>query len=338
MDFNLADYAQQMDPMQRQKLMVEMVRAGQQSKLAEANTEAHRFDNLASAAPLMNNPALVQSTGIASKNAAAQYKPVQMGQQGFMTPGTGEFVESPMYQDEKNAAREQQTRMQEDRQQQAKYVLAESIAARKAQNELFEEGRRDRAHERNVLTEAMAAMRAGQGNTRAADKADAKAQSDLEKGVSKYSNTLEKAGVPEFSQALGLVEGTLGKYKPGELPGYGRLAGAVPNALSTTEMQVTRTNMQQAANILLKSRSGAAVTDSEMRRFLTEVAMGAGMSEQAMRNGWANVRKTFDAKRGAIAAGASPEVHEEFTARGGEDYRPKSKRVKFDAQGNEVPQ
>jgi len=155
--------------------------------------------------------------------------------------------------------------------------------------------------------------------------AQAKAQ---DSSIQKYSAALEKAAVPDLAAGLDIAEKKLTQYKTGELPGFGRFLSAVPTGALGEDGQQARTDMQMAANMILKSRSGAAVTDSEMRRFLTEVATGAGMSETTLRKGWQNIRKAFDAKRQNLSTMISPEAHDEYAARGGTDFRPTAPAAK----------
>lgn len=305
------------DPIQQQKLLAEMMRQRQisepQEQLTAANQRAHRFDQLAAIAPMINNDGAVQAAQMAQKGAMASSKPAQMGVQGFMLPDNGQFVESPIFAEEKRATRQLsqdnlEARLESIRQGR---ILQQTLANQS------EEGRNDRASEGRILRQTLAQISLDKSTAAKEDKT----KGDLDKGVTKYSQTLEKAAVPEFDSALNIAESALKKYPQGKLPGYGRIVSSVPTALLDNEGQGVRADMQQAANVLLKARSGAAVTDSEMRRFLTEVAMGNGGDEATLRRGWNNVRLSFDAKRKSIAAGASPEVHQEFIGRGGKDFR-----------------
>lgn len=322
MDYSLFDAN---DPTAQQRLIAEVMRrrsrTADEEALAAAHAKGHRFDLLAAATHMMNNPGAVNAVSSAQKSAVASAKPTQMGNMGFMLPESGQFIESPMYVDEKNAARQAaRDNLRERLDAQAREgserrMLQETLAR------MAEQGRNDRAAEMSALRMTLAGITGSRADEKAREKAETKAAENLNRDVTKYSTMLEKAGIPEFGEALEIAESRLKKHKVGELPGYGRFEGAVPNWLADSEQQMTRSDMQAAANILLKARSGAAVTDSEMRRFLTEVATGAGMTEEALRHGWENVRRQFDAKRRAITAGASPEVHDEFIKRGGKDFR-----------------
>jgi len=316
------DYEQQVAAgPDQQMLMAEVLRRrrAQAEAMQAANAQANQFNNLAAMAQMGNNSGAAAAAKMAMMNAQAQHKPVNLGAQGFALPSTGDFVASPMYEDEQNARREEK-----------RFLLAQTLAARQQAAQEAEQGRNDRAAEQRALRLTLAGMANGAREDRRAQAAQEKAEKDkvkaegaLDKDLQRYSGVLEKAGIPAFDQALQTAESVLNKYKPGEIPGFGRFVGAVPTALLGDEAQLARTDMQGAANILLKSRSGAAVTDSEMRRFLQEVASGAGMSEAALRKGWANVRKVYEKQAGSLAAGFSPDVHAEYMRRGGSDYRPK---------------
>lgn len=318
MDFNLADYAMQMPAEDKQALMAQVLRKRQQAEaLQQANAQGNRYSNLAAIAQMANNEGAAGAAQAAHRGAQAQYKPVQMGQMGFALPATGEFVESPMYAEEKEAGRSLQKTLGRDR------IDAQVAAQRERLDAQAREGEQNR-----MLRMTLGQMADSRGRDIAdlraslagAGKED-KAKKGLDSSIQKYTGALEKAGVPEFDQALGVVEQNLNKYPVGKLPAYGRVLSAVPNWALDNEGQGVRADMAQAANILLKSRSGAAVTDSEMRRFLQEVASGGGMAEETLRRGWANVRRSFDAKRTTLAAMLDDAGHQEFTSRGGKDYR-----------------
>lgn len=339
MEYDLASFVQQQSPEQRQQMLAEVMRQRSRSAaLQGANQQAHQFDPLAAIAPLLGNPGAITAANTAAKNASAQHKPLSLGPQGFALPSSGDFVPSPIYEQEQDERRQARSDLANQSQETKRHALSQTLEAQANRAAEAEQGRRDRAQQSdetrrliasqgNALRETLAAIRGAAAGERrsdkeaaALDKAATKKSADLDKSLVKYAQFLDKTGVPDFDAALATAEGTLAKYEKGKLPGYGTFESLNPG-WGQTEIQTTRADMQQAANILLKARSGAAVTDSEMRRFLTEVSQGKGMTEEAMRHGWDNVRKTFDMKRSAITAGFGPEVHDEFMVRGGKDYR-----------------
>lgn len=316
---DFATFAMGLDPARRAQIMAQAVRG---QPLQEANQQAHALDNPAIAAMMSNNPALAQAAQLASKNQQAQYKPMTLGHQGFALPATGEFVSSPMYEQEQGAARQsreqiananiQATAQNADANRQAmlertQEVLSQRREATSARDQAAAEGRQ--------LRLSLAAM--GQGSKAAT--AELKVGADTDKRINKFTTTLDKASVPEFENSLSLVKEVFDKY-PKDIPGYGRIDSLRPDFLSSDEGVQARQKIQQAANVLLKSRSGAAVTDSEMRRFLTEVSMGKLMSADAVRTGWGNVARTFEAKKANLLSGVNPADLEEYNARTGSSY------------------
>lgn len=303
------------DPAQLQTRQAAALRGKQDftNTLKGANDQANQLNVLNFVAQNSNNPVLAKSLAALQGNQQAQYAPQKLDK-GIFVPGTGEYVESPGVADEKEADRANR-RLQ----------AAATFSARQNQSDQAAEARRyaaDQARESRIFSATMAAQNRGmltepqrQNLEMRQQRMDQQNDQQNQQKVTKFSHALEQAAVPEFGQALQIAETRLGAHKPGELPGYGRVEGAIPNWAATNEQQTARTDMQQAANILLKARSGAAVTDSEMKRFLTEVATGAGMSETAMRNGWANVRKAFDAKTSNIVSGVDDGTLNEYNSR-----------------------
>lgn len=294
-----------LSPEEQQRVVAEALRS--QQALRGANQSASKFDNLAAISQLINNDAAATSAAAAQKSAAARAKPLSLGGGNFAIPDTGEFIQSPMAIQDRLDTRAQQRGLAQDRLLQAAQIAEQSRASREA----IAAG--------NQQTRLLAAAMAQANRPDPAEK-QAKILNDA---VTKFSGTLEKGGIPEFQQALGLVEQNLSKYPAGKLPGYGRFLSALPNALLGNEAQGVRADMAQAANILLKSRSGSAVSKPEERRFLQEVATGAGMDEETARRGWANIANTFNAKKQNALAGASPDVLQEYMNRNGMDLTPR---------------
>ena len=308
-------------PEEQQAILAETLRG--QAALKQNSANQQKYSNLAAISQMANNPGLAKAAEMANVLRQKQYSPNQIGNQGFALPGSGEFVSSPMFLQEQATARAQQRGLAADRQQTGMELQAQRLQAAKELQAQRDQAALERSREAGALRATIAAMGRGNAAADAANKAAEKASKDLDTGVARFSGTIEKAAASEFNAALDIVDATLSAYEPGKLPGFGRIEGAVPNMFLGDEAQKTRSNMQQAANILLKARSGAAVTNPEMLRFLTEVAQGAGMSEDAMRNGWDNVRRTFGGRVQNLLTGASPEVYDEYLKRGGTDLRPR---------------
>lgn len=273
------------DPVQRQQLIANMLRQQQQSaQMVEANKQGHAMDDTAAIAKMANNPAAAAAADYSAQNRQKQYKPDQLGNTGFALPATGEFVESPMWRQDREAARDNTRAIAEGNQ-----ILRKTIADNLNQTRL-----------------SIAETKATGGNDR---------------NVQRYSQIMDKSGAADLEGALTQAEDLMRRYPTGQLPGFGRFLSAVPTGLMPQEHQLARSDMATAANRILAVRSGLAVTDSEQRRFLEEIARGAGMSENAMRHGWANIRNTFNQKLQNLTSGFTPDVHKSYLENGGRDYR-----------------
>lgn len=231
MDFDLASLSAA-DPMMRQRTLAEYLRnskrAADQEALAAATAQTRQFDPMAAIAPMLNNPGAVKSALIAQKNAQGS-APVQLGNTGFMIPTTGQFVESPMYADEKQASREATATNLQTRLAATASEGAERRALTLAIAKLNEEGRNDRAAQANALRETIASLAAGRAAEKAAEKDADKAKgknlsaSEVRKlsdrgGVAVSFSELVGSFKPEYGgqgmESVASAQNILGKYQP----------------------------------------------------------------------------------------------------------------------------
>ena len=213
MPYDLASFAQGMTPDMQQQYLVEAMRQRQRSAgqeaLAGANARGHRFDAMSAIAPMLNNPAAAQAAQSAQKSAMGQAKPVQMGQTGFMLPEQGQFVESPMYVDEKNAARdavaenqrarlEQQRELERDRISARAEQAAQARQLRESLAAMAEQGRRERAADAAALRLTIAGMTQSRSSDKAADAKNAADEKAITTGVQKLSSFADKKQLPRL--------------------------------------------------------------------------------------------------------------------------------------------
>ena len=307
----------ELTPAEQQRIVAETLRS--QQILGNAQRRGSRYDTLAAVAPLINNKPAAEAVTAAQGAAQRQAKPFQLGNQGFMADG--QFAVNPGYLEEKFSSRAQQRGLQQERLLQSAQMQEERLRAQAEQGEANRQLRAQLAADANATRQLLAGTRAADAATKKADAATAKADKALDDQVLKLSTALEKSGASEFGESLSVVQELLTKYPKDKLPGYGRMGTLLPDVLAADETQMVRSGFQQAANILLKARSGAAVTNSEMNRFLREVAAGKGMSETAFRKGWENVARTYGADLNNLMVGVSPEAVKRYEERGGIDYR-----------------
>jgi hypothetical protein len=111
-----------------------------------------------------------------------------------------------------------------------------------------------------------------------------KATFDTKEVFKEIRTGLDKSGALGADEALRSLEVTLQdlsrKGQGGDLPGLGFIDGRI---WTTTEGRNLRSQLASFSNIRLKDRSGGAVTDSELNRYLEEIAGGqTTMDENAL--------------------------------------------------------
>jgi len=129
---------------------------------------------------------------------------------------------------------------------------------------------------------------------------------DTANRLEKLANQMIKNGVPEIESALVEFEGLQAKYK-NNLPGIG--IDAMSPSLEAKEMGSAFT---QIKNMVLKERSGAAVTNPEFKRLIEEIK-GVYFTTDADAIRWVSrIRKTIERVKGTIFSGYGSAVKETY--------------------------
>lgn len=136
-------------------------------------------------------------------------------------------------------------------------------------------------------------------------------QQQLQTKVGQFSNQLQKIGIPQAQQQLDYIQQTIDK-NGGSIPGYGRAESLMPDFLVSAEGQAMRQAVASFANVLLKTRSGAAVTEPEQQRFLQELGTGKLMSEDRLKQGLEMMRGLLESEKKNAAAGVSNDVLDSY--------------------------
>lgn len=140
----------------------------------------------------------------------------------------------------------------------------------------------------------------------------------LNDDVKEFQKSMRDTQIPTFEAQLQKVQSMIAKYKDDEdLPGYGVFVGSLPGALVSQEGKDLRQAVATLRNIELKQRSGAAVTDNELQRYLEELGTNRGMNASQLRKGIQGIRDRLDVLKAAEAAGTPEEVLAEYERRGG---------------------
>lgn len=153
--------------------------------------------------------------------------------------------------------------------------------------------------------------------------AEAKKLEATDKAVTKFSTELQKEGIPEIEAGLAAAEGVFKRYtdpKTGKLkdmPGIGVVANALPDWAVSSEGRDVRESMSALSNLVLSARSGAAVTDQEMRRLARELSTSVGSSAEDMQRAYRKFRARFETVKANAAAGVSDDVKSIYEERGG---------------------
>ena len=147
-------------------------------------------------------------------------------------------------------------------------------------------------------------------NQRAAENQSFQQTQKVQGQVNQFAGQLQKIGIPQAQQQLDTIDGILAKHKGtgDEIPGYGRIEGAVPSMFLSSDAQELRQAVQSLANVVLKTRSGAAVTEPEQKRFIMELGNGSWMPEERLIQGLKMMRGLVDSEKTNAAAGVSNDV------------------------------
>lgn len=241
----------------------------------------------------------------AAAMARALRRQQALGQVGMVT---GDRVLGPMGKQMLDSADTQSWRYaQQDMQN--KSALQRAKEAAETRDFTAGENKLDR---RNALQLAM--LRLSEGR---ADKAGAGGGKDLLSLGKQYS----ASGITDLDPVLSDVEATFAQYGKGDIPGLGA-TGLIPHGMLTGKGRDVRQKVSSLRNIVLKIRSGAAVTDPEYSRFMDEIGMKLGGSDEDVARALTSLRAMMESKKQAIYSGYDPDVVETYRSRLGEKTQP----------------
>lgn len=309
-------------PQQEQQLMAQALRAKQ--LLGENTQKANRFGTLSAVAQLANNPAVAQAALQAHKNAQAQYDTQSLGQQGFALPGQGEFVESPIYQRERMATRNQQEQIQKASLAAAAQAQADRLAAQQQMQGDKLQAQRERDQQNSMLRMTLAQM-AGQramdvASLRASQKADAPTFKETD--IQKLGQFADKKQLPRLLlQGRQLVDQF--KQFGDETPGFSAKEQALqkaPFGLGAGQLSPEAVdNMTAIAGIyngMTRADAGLSQTLNEVQRQALETfnspLVPAKVRIQAFRK---HILPVLEQSRSAVLGTAPPAALAEYRKR-----------------------
>lgn len=291
--------------------------------LRTAGQRANRHNNLAAVAQMAGNPGIAKAALLAQKNAQQEASPIQMGQQGFMLPDQGEFVESPMYVEEKRAGR----------QAQADNIRAQ-LEARAEQARMLEQGRNERAGEGNELRRLLAtqaeagrqdrlsqtlALRELLADKKGREKADAPQfkEDDIRKlGAFADKKQLPRL-LPQAKQLLTEIDSAGDKDIEG-LTSKDQMLARIPGGsrMMSKKALDNHTAYQGILNALTRADAGLSQTQGEVVRQALETLnnplTSSGVRAQVLRQ---HIIPILEQQRSAVLGTASPAALQEYRRR-----------------------
>jgi hypothetical protein len=139
-----------------------------------------------------------------------------------------------------------------------------------------------------------------------------------ERDVEKISTRFEKSGVLNLEESLDKIDNILRKFKGKDIPGFGIGGSMRPEFTLGTDAKNLRILISNLKNVELKKRSGAAVTEPEMERFLEEFGEGKFKTEESLLLGLKKLRDAVTKDKKTILSGYPKEAQDIFLGRMGE--------------------
>jgi len=150
-------------------------------------------------------------------------------------------------------------------------------------------------------------------------KSKSKIDKDRERAIMKTAAVYNKDQINSMITGAEQANLLLQNYQDKPLPGVGRVEGFFPDMAVGKEAQMVRSTLASLGNMITKSRSGAAVTDQEMKRLLREMATG-NFDEEVFRRRWPDILALVEAEQNtALANLPDEESREEFFSRLGRE-------------------
>lgn len=178
--------------------------------------------------------------------------------------------------------------------------------ARKARAEAAQI-QRDFQAEQNELNrisrERAASLMAGQKST-----------DTTEKQTKDFGEEIVKSGAPSFYVRYDVAKSLLSKYK-GDLPGFGRIEGRLPDEAISTDGRELRQAVGQLLSEYRKGQTGAGMSDTERAEYGRITGLLQTGDEQSVRQGVDALKRAIDERVRATAGAYRPEAVRAYAER-----------------------
>jgi hypothetical protein len=146
---------------------------------------------------------------------------------------------------------------------------------------------------------------------------DEKRRKETDHNVQTLSKRLTDGGLAELGTVGKDILSKINLDSEDDIPGAG-MTGFLPDFLVSQEGKDVRQSVGALRNIILKARSGGAVTPQEAARFEEELGIGAKRTDAQLRTGLKSVLGQLNAKKKGLLAGFDDSTRNEFSNRGGD--------------------
>ncbi len=138
-------------------------------------------------------------------------------------------------------------------------------------------------------------------------------QKTLDRDVQKLSGNITKAMLPDLQAGIAQIDDELRPYIESNsgLPGMGGLSNLGDWAF-TEGGRAMKARVAKIRNMILKARSGGAVTPSEATRLLTEFSLGVMNTDEDFLRSWVDFKEQIARGEQNIYAGFTDEVKDTY--------------------------
>ena len=188
----------------------------------------------------------------------------------------------------------------------------------------------DRALREQLAREAAAERATREKEVKGLSAAQAAVQSRfLQAQTAQLANKLETNQLVPLDKAIKAAEGVLDNPKyakniPGvggiqniTTAGIGSFATHIPGIGDGAEGRKVQAAIAPLKNLILQARSGAAVTDPELQRLLTEAGLTVASTDEDFRAGFKRLKELYAQSMNNMLAGYDPAVRRAYRKQGG---------------------
>ena len=210
----------------------------------------------------------------------------------------------------------QKARQQISERKRMEEAQSENMSERKAQREMMAQYYKDMLEMRREQNEATMGLRREMQEQKV-ERATLSQENKINDETRKLATQLQNEGVVDLEAAMQELDNKYVDLRSGKvnknIPGVGGLKNVFPAV--GEDAKTMRNNIAAVRNIILKARSGAAVTDPEMKRLAEELALAWNMGDQDLVYAYQNLRRRTETVKTNILSGYNQDVVDRYSGR-----------------------